>query len=153
MPRASSKRPPPPYWLDVSDDNRKPVPTLGDNDPTRATYVITPLGHVYRDDGRLLTPFAHLNHLKLQFCRRRRRSLPKLVFLAFGHPRLIERWHDRDDLGSYDPWVDSRGRLDPLTGRPSCSVYDVWLIPRRELVDLGARGRLVRTRLSILKLP
>lgn len=155
MSRRVSKRPSPvEYTLDVSDDNRVPVPTVPADDPRRPRYTITPLGHVFRDDGRLLTPAYNQNQLKVFFCANRYgRSLPKLVFLAFGHPTLVERWRDRSDLHSYDPWVDPMGPMDEATGRPRCTVHDVVLVPHAELIRLGAGNHRIKTSLSILKLP
>ncbi len=156
MPRQVSKRPSSrAYTLVVSDDTRKPVPTVPRNDPTQARYEITPLGHVFRDDGRLLLPVRSQNQVKMHFCgaQKIRRSLPKLVFLAFGHPRLLARWRDRSDLYNHDPWVDPTGPLDPLTGRPRCTVHDVVLVPHAELVQFGSHNVAIQTRLSILSLP
>jgi hypothetical protein len=156
MSRASvSKRPSSvEYTLDISDRNRVHVPTVPRDDPNMPRYVITPLGHVFRDDGRLQIPQFNETQLKVKFCDRRyARSLPKLVFLAFGHPMLIERWYDRADLHNYDPWVDPMGPIDPMTDRPCCTVNDVVLVPHKELIRHGRSNQRIRTRLSILSLP
>jgi hypothetical protein len=147
MARPRSRRPST-HVVDFSDANRVPVPTL----PVvwnHARYTITPLGHVYRDDGRLLPPTPNL---RVNFNGNSvRRSLPLLVFRAFGHPELLAR-HDGGDLAKHDPWVEPFGELDPLTRRRRCTIRDVWLVPHAELILYGRYGRPPRTRLSILDL-
>lgn len=140
----------------VSDTNRVPVPTIP-RDAHLPRYTITPLGHVYRDDGRLLTPYYNGTQLKVSLCADRfRRSLPKLVFLAFGHPDLLARWH-AGDLRTYDPWFNPMNPIDPATTRPVCTVHDVVLVPHKDLIAAGIRGHInpkrLRTRLPILSPP
>ena len=144
--------------LDVSDRNRVPVPTVP-RPNNLAWYSITPLGHVYRCDGRLVVPHTRpdcrrtstgATPLMVAFSNRYWRPLAKLVFLAFGHPKLIERWQARTDLRSYSAWVDPTGPIDPLTKHTRCTVHDVVLVPHGELISLGQKGYPVRTRLSIL---
>jgi hypothetical protein len=161
MPRKpTTKRPSPvEHTVNVSDHTRKAVPTV----PVvtnLASYVITPLGHVFRCDGRLVLPYHHGNRpehraqLSVSLNNGRHvRSLPRLVFFAFGHPRLIERWRDRSDLHSYVPWIDPEGPLDPLTGRTRCTVHDVLLVPVGELSARVRYQRPLQTCLSILSLP
>ena len=133
--------------LDVSDRNRVPVPTVP-RPNNLAWYSITPLGHVYRCDGRLVVPHTRPD------CRRTSTgATPLMVFLAFGHPKLIERWQARTDLRSYSAWVDPTGLIDPLTKHTRCTVHDVVLVPHGELISLGQKGYPVRTRLSILNPP
>lgn len=139
------------YTIDVSDNNRVPVPTVPKH-PDWARYEITPLGHVYRDDGRLMTPTTEL---VMKLCHNRiARSLPKLVTLAFGHPKLVKRWTNPDDeLRSYDAWVEPFGPTDPAHGRRRCTVHDVFLVPRKDLVRFGMSGRVPPVRLPVLKKP
>ena len=141
-----SKRP---SLVERSDAVRVPVPTL-EPSPDQARYLITPLGRVYRDDGRLLTP---RDDLKIRvngnvFCR----AIPLLVFLAFAHPGLVEA-REAGPLADWHPWVDKFGPRDDLTGVRRCTVDDVMLVPHGELVRYGRRGIVPTTRLPILKLP
>lgn len=144
MSRQRSKRPSP-HVVPLSDAHRVPVPTL----PivwNHARYTITPLGHVYRDDGRLLPPTPEL---RVNFNGNSvRRSLPLLVFRAFGHPDLLARIDS--DLARFDPWVEPFGERDHLTDRRRCTVHDVVLVPHAELVRYGRSGRVPKIRLSIL---
>lgn len=146
----TSKRP---YVLPMTDAHRVAVPTLEEQRRVnQARYSITPLGRVYRDDGRLLVPDGNL---KINFHGGRvSRSLPKLVFLAFAHPELLARWHEpADPLHVYDPWVETFGERDEVTKRRRCTVRDVVLVPHAELITFGRYGRPPATRLSILELP
>ena len=148
MPRTSKR---PAYRVDMTDANRVAVPTLR-REHNHARYVITPLGHVYRDDGRLLVPDANLR-LKVNGGSQLR-SIPKMVFLAFGHPALRARWETPGDpLGLFDPWIEPFGEHDPLTRRRRCTVHDVVLVPHAELIRYGRSGRPPVTRLSILEPP
>jgi hypothetical protein len=139
--------------LDVSDDNRVAVPGLVQQREKLARYTITPLGHVYRDDKRLLTPNpgGKMNFNGGKFSR----SLALLVFLAFGKPSLVKAWNEEKRivvLGEehYDVWVDPCGPTDELTGRLRCTVNDVKLVPHGELIKYGRRGVQPATQLSIL---
>lgn len=150
-----AKRPSSRHEVPFSDAHRVPLPTL-ERHPDYARYVITPLGHVFRDDGRLMPPREAQNGvLQLRLCGNKfARSLPLLVFNAFAHPKLIERWHDRTDpLSSYDPWLDRFSPRDPLTNMRRCTVHDVKLVPHAEIIRYGRYSRPPRTRLSILELP
>ena len=145
------KRPSTEHVVVVSDETRVPVPTIP-RDHQLPRYTITPLGHVFRDDGRLQVPLYNHTQLKVAFCDNKyHRSLPKLVFLAFGHPSLLLMWSENQR--TLIPWVDPMGPLDPLTGRPTCTVHDVFLIPMGELVYFGRCRRPIRTRLPILQPP
>lgn len=143
-----SKRP-----LVMSDALRVPVPGLAPLDQTRARYSVTPLGHIYRDDGRLLTPTPagkiNFNGGIIS------RSLATLVFRAFGRADLIEKWRpeQRDVLIDgviYDLWVDPCGPTDKLTGRRRCTVNDIKLVPHGELIIYGRRGEYPKTLLPII---
>lgn len=152
MPRKVSKRPSPAaYPGPITDDVRKPVPTVP-YDPNRALYEITPLGHVYRDDGRLLTP---THDLKVNFRGGHlTRSLPVLVFRAFGNESLVASWRDPESpWRRFDPWVEPLGPLDPAHGRPRCTVKDVVLVPHAELIRFGRYGRKPKTRYPIWTKP
>jgi hypothetical protein len=151
MPRQPSSKRPPEHCVVVSDTTRVPVPGVR-IDAHLPRYHITPLGRVYRDDGRLLLPYYNDNQIAVSFASGRwRLSLPKLVFLAYGHPLLIERW--RDDLRDHDPWLFPFGPNDELTGRTRCTVHDVVLVPRKEQIRFGMNSRLPRTQLPILSPP
>lgn len=136
------------HVVPLSDAHRVPVPTL----PivwNHARYTITPLGHVYRDDGRLLPPTPNL---RVNFNGNSvRRSLPLLVFRAFGHPELLARTGPDGDLARFDPWVEPFGEHDPATGRRRCNINDVVLVPHAELIRYGRSGRRPQIRLSILE--
>lgn len=144
-----SSRPSP--RLVVSDDTRVPVPFLP-HDPDRARYEITPLGHVYRDDGRLLRPTSELK-IRLRsvsFVQ----PLPRLLLYAFGHPKLLAAIANPSHrLYGWHAWVPRFGEKDPLTGRRRCTVDDVVLVSHGSLVLYGQRGREPVERLSILKAP
>jgi hypothetical protein len=144
-----SKRP----SLVVSDDNRVPVPGLVQDSAHLARYEITPLGHVYRDDGRLLTPTPggkiNFNGGTVS------RSLSTLVFRAFGRPELVAMWRadQRNVLVGeviHDLWVDPCGPTDKLTGRRRCTVHDVFLVPHGEVITRGRYGRAPATKLPIV---
>lgn len=148
---ARQRKRPSTHHVDRSDDVRVPIPTLV-APPTAARYLITPLGHVYREDGRLRLPTPDL---KMTFNGgKSTRSLPLLVFRVFGHPLLRERWQDPNDwLSGYTAWVPKFGPKDSLTGRRSCTVDDVVLVPHGELISYGRFGAAPPTRLSILEPP
>lgn len=137
----------------LSDDVRVAVPGLVQTRESLARYTITPLGHVYREDGRLLTPTPGG---KINFNGgRSSRSLALLVFLAFGKPSLVKAWREEErdvllDGESYDVWVDPCGPSDKLTSRRRCTVKDVKLVPHRQLIKYGRRGTVPETQLSIL---
>ena len=150
MSRKPSKRPSP-HVVDLSDTVRVPVPGL-ENRPNCARYLVTPLGRVYRDDGRLLAPRSDLK-VRLNG-NSRARTVPHIVTLAFGHPLLLTRWTaDDGDLRSYRAWVHPFGPKDSLTGQVRCTVNDVVLVPHAELIRFGRYGRWPTTRLPILKPP
>jgi hypothetical protein len=145
--RPSSRR----HHVTLSDDIKVPVPQLEPPSPAHARYNVTPLGHVYRDDGRLLRPNADLHVLFNGG--RQQRSLPKIVFLAFGHPELHDLCQRGEILASYRPWVSPDAPIDDLTDRRRCSVDDVKLVPLSQLVRRIRSGRPPATQLSILELP
>jgi hypothetical protein len=124
----------------LSDDNRVPFPGLT-TPPNWASYVITALGRVYRNDGRLLAVDEHLN-VRLNKGRFTR-SVPAAVAKAFGHPppRYQAAWR---------PWVDPDGPIDPLTGRTRCSVADIKYVPHSELVAFGRTGTKPKTSFPLL---
>lgn len=145
--------------LVVSDKTRVPVPGITPKTRFHARYVVTPLGHVYRDsctrfpDGLLLTPTPagkiNFNGGSVS------RSLTTLVFRAFGRADLIEKWRpeQRDVLIDgviYDLWVDPCGPTDKLTGRRRCTVNDIKLVPHGELIIYGRRGEYPKTLLPII---
>jgi hypothetical protein len=144
-----SKRPP----LIVSDETRVPVPGLVPKNHNYATYTVTPLGHIYRDDGRLLTPTAD-GWIKFNGGRNSR-TLARVVFLAFGRPELVAGWRvkEKDVLINgtpHDVWVDPRGPTDELTGRLRCTVHDVKLVPHGELIKFGRRSEIPKTQIPII---
>lgn len=137
----------------LSDDNRVAIPGLVQLDPKLARYTITPLGHVFREDGRLLTPTSagKINFNGGRFSR----ALPLLVFLAFGRRKYVEAWRPERksvvlDDENYDVWRDNCGPTDELTGRQRCTVHDVKLVPHGEVIRYGQRGILPTTQLSII---
>jgi len=137
----------------LSDDVRVAVQGLVQPDPRMKRYTITPIGHVYGEDDRLLTPTPGG---KINFNGGRwSRSLALLVFLAFGKPALVKAWREeqRDVLWegeSYDVWVDPCGPTDEMTDRRRCTVNDVKLVPHRQLIKFGRRGTMPETQLPIL---
>lgn len=144
-----SKRP----SLVISDEIRVPVPGLVPPTHNHARYSITPLGHVFRDDGRLLTPTP--GH-KINFNGGSvSRSLALLVFLAFGRKSLVKKWNaDQRNIVirdvPHDVWVNPCGPTDEQTGRLRCSVHDVKLVPHSQLIQFGQRGKIPETQLPII---
>ena len=114
----------------ISDENRKPFPGL-DTPPAYAQYFVTSLGHVYRDDGRLLAVDARLM-VRLNNGRYTR-SVPLAVVAAFCHtpPNYGDVWR---------PWVDPDGPIHPLTGRLRCSVADIRFVTHSDVVRFGRTG-------------
>lgn len=111
----------------MSDDCKVLFPNHEPASIFRAYYYVTPLGRVYRDDGRLLRPHAKtlkvkLNHGQVYM------SVPAAIYAAFGNI----------DKGSqFVPWVPPDALIDELTGRRSCDVRTLRLVHHGNLVRLG----------------
>ena len=147
--QGKSKRPSRPKWMiprgrkvPLTDERRVPFPEVPVLPAHQARYFITPMGRVYRDDGRLLKPAPATSMIRLNGSNVDR-SVPRAVFRAFGRvkPPEGETW---------DCWIPYGTPDDELTGRRRCSVIDVHLVPRSELVQLHTYGRYPKTLVKIV---
>ena len=113
----------------LSDDCRAPFPGLTPRGPHCATYELTALGRVYRDDGRLLLPSpGKYSRIRLND-RKNVRSLPKALYTLFGtKPLPSPLWC---------PWILPSAPIDELTGRRSYSMKHLRLAFRPDLQRLG----------------
>ena len=111
-----------------ADDYRVPFPGATPASISHAAYVLTPLGRVYRDDGFLLRPSADKLRVKLNG-KSVVRSLPNAVYKAFGRKKMPPLWV---------VWVPPDAPIDEVTGRRSCSVKNVVLVNRGDLIRLAA---------------
>ena len=124
----------------LSDEHRVLFPGLTPAGVRSARYYVTPLGRVYRDDGRLLRPHERTLKVKLNGGRVYR-SVPAAVFAAFGNVNRSK---------PYIAWVPEDAPIDELTGRRSCDIRELKLVKRGELIKL-ARGTLEREQLKFYK--
>jgi hypothetical protein len=131
-----------------SDDCRRPFPNVEPATLHCATYEITPLGRVYRDDGLLLRPRVHNLHIQLN-SGHKACSLPKAVYEVFGRKsKKMPRTYGPVD---WVPWVHPDGEIDEATGRRSCSVKHVVLANRFDLIRI-ARGTMPLEQLKTVKI-
>jgi len=64
------------------------------------------------------------------------RSLPLAVFTAFGSKALQRRAKEEGLI----PWHDPSGPVDPETGCPRCSVFDIYLVSRGDAQRFSLHG-------------
>lgn len=124
----------------LSDEHRVLFPGLEPTGLHAAWYYITPLGRVYRDDGRLLKPHAKTLKVKLNGGRVYR-SVPAAVYAAFGNVKKG---------ALFIPWVPEDAPLDELTGRRTCDIRKIRLVHRGNLIRL-AQGSIEPSQLKTYK--